>query len=462
MKTEKFKKLFDFAKKSKVKAGDGSIKGNFPFYTSSSILSKRLDKAQHYDEALIFGTGGSASIHFSDEPFSTSTDCIVAITKTEELNTKFVYYYLYGNLHILERGFKGAGLKHISKKYIENIDIPILPLETQNKIVDVLDRASSLVKKREKTIELLDKLLRATFLDMFGDPQVNPYHFPVRFLKDFYIDPKFGTKCGPFGSALKKGEYTDEGIPVWNMDNITKDGDFIDKPNLFIDEDKYFELKKYQTLNNDVIISRAGTVGKMCVVNTKFQTSIISTNLIRVRFNEKQLLPNYFVALMLYCKGGVGRLKKGGDGAFTHMSTKVLDSLEFPYPKIELQQKFLIIQNEFKTKRSKLLESHSYLKELLLSVTQKVFNGELNFNIDFELDALIRKIDLEKKENDLSTISGDIAYLQRLIDKLNAQEFEEKEMYDKAKHAVFQLLKEDKKVTQVYNEKSNNVKLVLK
>ena len=461
MKTEKFKNLFDFAKKSKVKAGDGLEKGNFPFYTSSPILSKRLDKAQHYDKALIFGTGGSASVHFADEPFSTSTDCIVAITNTEELNTKFAYYYLFGNLHILKRGFKGAGLKHISKKYIQEIDIPILPLETQNKIIDVLDKASSLVKKREQTIKLLDELLRAIFLDMFGDAQLNPHNFPLQSLKNFYVNPKDGTKCGPFGSALKKGEYTDEGIPVWNMDNITKDGNFIEHPNLFINQNKYYELEKYLTLNNDVIISRAGTVGKMCVVNTSYPTSIISTNLIRVRFND-ELLPGYFVALMIYCKGGVGRLKKGGDGAFTHMSTKVLDSLELPYPKIELQNHFQKIQNEFKVKKNKLLKSYTHLKELSLSLTQKVFNGELSFNIDFELDALVREVDLEKKENDLSKIGGDIAYLQRLVDKLNAQEFEKKEMYDKAKHAVFQLLKDGEKITHEYNEQNNDVKLALK
>ena len=148
MRTEKFKILFDFASKSNVKAGDGLDEGNFPFYTSSSTLKKRIDKAQHFDEALIFGTGGSASVHFAGEPFATSTDCIVAITKHEDLNAKFVYYYLFGNIHLLERGFKGAGLKHISKKYIENIDIPILPIETQNKIIAVLDKASSIKTKR--------------------------------------------------------------------------------------------------------------------------------------------------------------------------------------------------------------------------------------------------------------------------------------------------------------------------
>lgn len=92
MRTEKFKELFAFAPKSNIKAGDGLDDGSYPFYTSSSILKKRIDKAQHFDDALIFGTGGSASVHFSGEPFATSTDCVVAISKHTDLNTKYVYY----------------------------------------------------------------------------------------------------------------------------------------------------------------------------------------------------------------------------------------------------------------------------------------------------------------------------------------------------------------------------------
>jgi len=464
MRTEKFKSLFKYAPKSNLKASDGGENGNFPFYTSSSIISKRTDKAQYYDEALVFGNGGSANVHYANEPFGTTSHCFVTNPISKNINVKYVYYFLFGNIHLLERGFKGAGLKNISPKYIENLDIPVLPLETQNKIVAILDKASSLVRKREKNIQMLDELLRATFLNMFGDPKANPHNFPIKSLPDFYIDKKNGTKCGPFGSALKKDEYIELGVPVWNMDNISKDGKFNSIPNLFISEEKYGELVNYSTYNNDIIISRAGTVGKMCVVKSDFPNSIISTNLIRLRFND-ELLPSYFVALMLYCKGGIGRLKKGGDGAFTHMSTGILDSLEFPYPDKDLQLKFEAKQLHFTEIITRLKTSLLEYDTLLKSLVQKVYNGQLNFNVDFELDALVQEIDLQNKENDLSKITGDIAYLQRLVDKLNNQEFKEKDLYDKAKHGVFQLMavkEEERKVIQEYDENSKSLKLALK
>ena len=148
MRTEKFKSLFKYAPKSNLKASDGGENGNFPFYTSSSIISKRTDKAQYYDEALVFGNGGSANVHYANEPFGTTSHCFVANPISKNINVKYVYYYLFVNIHLLERGFKGAGLKNISPKYIENLDIPILPFETQNKIGAILDKASSLVDKR--------------------------------------------------------------------------------------------------------------------------------------------------------------------------------------------------------------------------------------------------------------------------------------------------------------------------
>src|SRR5690606_5535942 len=122
---KKFKDIFLFAPKSKIRAGEGLDKGRFPFYTSSQVQNKWIDKEQYFDEALIFGTGGSASIHYENQPFSTSTDCFVTISNDESVNTKYLYYYLSNNIQILDRGFKGAGLKHISKKYIEEIVIDI-------------------------------------------------------------------------------------------------------------------------------------------------------------------------------------------------------------------------------------------------------------------------------------------------------------------------------------------------
>jgi type I restriction enzyme S subunit len=463
MEKVKFKDIFYFAPKSKVKAGQGLEKGKFPFYTSSPILSKRIDVQQYFTEALVFGTGGSASIHYVNEPFSTSTDCLVTVNSDKYTNTKYVYYFIFSNIHILQAGFKGAGLKHISKTYIQEIEIPLPDLETQNKIVAILDKAKIILDKRKETIKSYDELLRATFLNIFGDPVLNPNKFEVRNLKDFYINEREGTKCGPFGSALKLDEYQKNGIPVWNMDNISKSSmEFISQPNLFINETKYQELEKYSVSNGDIIISRAGTVGKMCIVDSNFDRSIISTNLIRLRLNQELLSPLFFIHLMRFAGKGLFRLKKGAEDAFGHMSTTILDSLKFPYPPIQLQKEFLKIFREFKSLNIKQRNFLQNSDSLLKSLAQQVFSERITIDVDAELEALINAIDIEKKdeENIIDSITNDITFIQRLIDRLSEQQFEDKEQYDKAKYVFFRMMKEEGDlVKQVF--KNNEVHLTL-
>lgn len=270
----------------------------------------------------------------------------------------------------------GGSLVRARPAAVAEINIPLPPLKEQKHIATILDKADSIRRKRQQAIKLADEFLRAAFLEMFGDPVINPKGFNRRFIKEFYVDEKNGTKCGPFGSALKKDEYRESGIPVWNMDNISLVGDFFDDPKLWVAEEKFNDLASYSVINGDVIISRAGTVGKMGVVRTKHEKSLLSTNLIRVRFNSK-LKPEFFVALMTYCKGRVGRLKVGPDGAFTHMNTGIIDSIEFPYPPVDLQEKFLAIVNRTKTQILKNVVFQNKIDETHSAISQRAFSMQL-------------------------------------------------------------------------------------
>lgn len=270
----------------------------------------------------------------------------------------------------------GANINNLKNEHLNDLDIRLPSLLEQRRIATILDKADELRQKRRQAIEKLDQLLQSVFLDMFGDPVANPKGFDRRVLSEFYIDPKRGTKCGPFGSALKKHEYTETGVPVWSMDNITLKGEFIDTPTLWITETKFVALEAYSVQSGDVIISRAGTVGKMGVVRSESSNSIISTNLIRVRFGQN-LLPEYFVSLMTYCKHRLGRLKTGPDGAFTYMNTGILDSLEFPYPPIELQKKYVDFLDCLKAEVQRHLEARNKANAFFSSLQQRAFNGTL-------------------------------------------------------------------------------------
>lgn len=91
-----FENIFEYKKKSKVKAGDGlkQDEAAYPFYTSSNKLSKSIDEFLFEKPSLIFGTGGMPSVHFCEDKFSVSTDCLVAQPKeNSSVYIPYIYYF---------------------------------------------------------------------------------------------------------------------------------------------------------------------------------------------------------------------------------------------------------------------------------------------------------------------------------------------------------------------------------
>ncbi|MDD8060209.1 restriction endonuclease subunit S [Shewanella metallivivens] len=323
---------------------------------------------------LSIGKVGFAEI----DMFHNEAIAAMPIKKDVELCEEYLYFALLqmDSGKSTDRAVMGATL---NKKKMAELEIPLPPLETQKQIAAVLEKADQLRKDCRQMEQELNSLAQSVFIEMFGDPLINPKGWRVRTLNEFYASAKTGTKCGPFGSALKKDEFVDSGVPVWNMSNISLTGEFIDSPSLWITEKKYQNLEAYNVLQGDVIISRAGTVGKMGVVLSKYDRSIISTNLIRVRFGE-DLLPLYFVCLMTYCKTRLKRLKVGDDGSFSHMNTGILDNLEFPYPPMNEQLKYMKFREELDAQINCLKQLKIEQELNFSSLMQKAFNGELNLD----------------------------------------------------------------------------------
>lgn len=164
---------YTYAPKSKIKAGDANPNGKYQFYTSSPDESRRCDEYLYDCKAIVMGTGGSATLHYYDGKFSTSTDCLTLIPN-EKIRAKYLYYFFLANMDVLEAGFKGAGLKHTSKGYIDNIEITKIPsLPSQDKIVNLFDELALRIEKERRQIEKLDELVKARFIEMFENDNMN-------------------------------------------------------------------------------------------------------------------------------------------------------------------------------------------------------------------------------------------------------------------------------------------------
>lgn len=167
--------------KSKIKAGNGQLKGAYNFYTSSQIQSKFFHSATYTQPALIFGTGGMASVHYCNEPFSTSTDCLVMYGR-QGAPLELIYYYLRSNMHLLQDGFKGAGLQHISKDYILNINIDMPAPSLQEQITHQMRLIDAMINGKKQQILSFDEAVKSRFIELFGDPVDNDRAWPTETL----------------------------------------------------------------------------------------------------------------------------------------------------------------------------------------------------------------------------------------------------------------------------------------
>ena len=164
----KIKDLCSYAPKSRIKAGEAVENAKYLFFTSSADENKRYTDFQFDKEAIIMGTGGNATLHYYNGKFSVSTDCLVLFPNSK-IKCKYLYYFFKSHMSVLEAGFKGAGLKHTNKKYIEEINVSKVPdLSTQEKIVSHLDTITENIEKLNRELELFDSLTKARFIEMFG------------------------------------------------------------------------------------------------------------------------------------------------------------------------------------------------------------------------------------------------------------------------------------------------------
>jgi len=380
IKYQKLDTLLKYLPKSKIKAGNGQKVGKFPFYTSSAKLTKRIDVSNYKDESIILGSGGLASLHYCNEAFATSTDCFVLTKEDNNLDLKYVHYYLKSNMRLLENGFKGVGLKHISKKYVSNIKIPIQSLENQKKISIFLTKTEELIQKRQESIELLDDLIESTFLNMFGDPLLNPKGWETNTITEIVKKEKNSIKRGPFGGALKKEIFVESGYLVYEQFHALNN-DF-SMARYFINKEKFDELKGFEVKSGDIIISCSGVyLGKLAIVPPNAKQGIINQALLKVSLDEKKINNILFTHIFTnrnFKNKYFGSNRGAGVPNFPPM--KDFKKFLFITPPINLQIKFIERIRRIEQIKTIYKKSLKELNQFFNSTAQKAFKGELNLS----------------------------------------------------------------------------------
>ena len=350
--------------KSKIKAGTGKENGKYKFFTSSNIQNKFIDEYQYDDTALIFGTGGNASIHFCDEKFSTSTDCLVFFAK-EKYILKTIYFYLSGNMNILENGFKGAGLKHISKQYILDIEIPLPPLEEQRKIAAVLDKVSDLIAKRRTQLDKLDELVKSRFIEMFGDVIQNTKLWPQYVFSDITTSRLGKMLDAKQQTGMCQYPYLANFNVQWfrfELNNLNE-MDFNESDRI------EFELR-----DGDLLVCEGGEIGRCAVWHNEIQSCYFQKALHRVRCKKEVVLPDYLAWWFKYnCDNKGFAAIEGAKATISHLPGAKLKALLVSVPPIELQNQFAAFVKQTKKTKSAISRSLEKLETLKKALMQEYF-----------------------------------------------------------------------------------------
>lgn len=329
----KIKDLCSYAPKSRIKAGEAVENAKYLFFTSSADENKRYTDFQFDKEAIIMGTGGNATLHYYNGKFSVSTDCLVLFPNSK-IKCKYLYYFFKSHMSVLEAGFKGAGLKHTNKKYIEEINVSKVPdLSTQEKIVSHLDTITENIEKLNRELELFDSLTKARFIEMFGDPIVNEKGWRTKPLLDM--------------GQCKNGmnfHYDDKGIDinclgVCDFKNFSVINNTKGLPTVSLNE---MPSEEYLLKDDDIVFVRSNgnkaLVGRSLVVYPGNVPTTFSGFCIRYRNYDNEIIVPYLLRVL---KTDSVRMKMAGRGAnIQNLNQQILGTLVIPVPPIELQQQF--------------------------------------------------------------------------------------------------------------------------
>jgi len=314
----------------------------------------------------MYGSVGKVAI--AGKKMATNQAILGITPKNEkEIYIPYLKYWLVSNKRKIINKARGGILKNLSAKIVKNIKIDLPSYDDQIKIANLLTQVETLIEKRKESITLLDELLKSTFLDMFGDPVLNPKGWEVKTCID---------EATCIVPGRDKPKSFSGGIP-WITTN-----DLVDKSRIVIDKSNYVglsdnEIKQVKAKiipKNSVIFTCVGDLGIVSIIDED-----IVMNQQLHSFQCFETINNIFMMFNISFQKNY-MYKNASKTTVPYMNKAICNKIPLIYPPKKLQDKFATIVKQVEATKAYYQQSLDELNQLFGSLSQRAFKGELDLS----------------------------------------------------------------------------------
>lgn len=293
---------------------------------------------------------------------------VFEIVDTKTVMPAYLKYYFKSNSfqHSITSFVQGSTRTSVKFEKLKTTVINLISRSKQEEAVETLDRVTVLIALRKRQLSELDNLIKARFVELFGDPDTNPLSWSEANLCDHL------EVVG--GYAFKSEGFEEEGIPVLRIGNINS-GYFLPANMVFWRDDS--ALARYKVYPGDLVMSLTGTVGKedygnVCILGSDYDVYYLNQR--NAKLALRSSLNKYYLSEMLKFARIKNRLTGISRGVRqANISNKDILCLRVPIPPIELQEQFSAFVAQIDKSRDAVQQALDKTQQLFDSLMQQYF-----------------------------------------------------------------------------------------
>lgn len=297
----------------------------------------------------------------------------VVFQTSMEMDNQFLYYYLRSDVALTYIKNWGQGSVRDNLKFTQLSQIPInvYPIEEQQLIAQRLDVLSKLISLRQRQTEKLDELVKARFVEMFGDLAAPNCKWKTIKIVEA-CENENDIKCGPFGTQLSKNEYQETGVAVWEIPQINSGFQMV--PTHFLTAEKAEALRDYSIVPGDIAMSRKGNVGRCAVFPESLEAGIIHSDVLRIRVNHEIVSAIFLMYQLHFSEAVKHQIAIVSLGAImAGINVTKLKKIRIHIPPLPLQNAFATFVHEVDREKEHIQRSAALLETLKRSLMQQYF-----------------------------------------------------------------------------------------